>query len=184
MMRVCALLFALSTAPAFADKYQGAPPVFDQKLIGECLISGFYTGFGSPPPEHLVPDRTACLKALLPCHDRYDLPLDPELDLGALPHSREHQVRHCLFQHLEEAEWLGFQGVEAEYSSRAPTDRRVVIRSWLRQTRRAHEDCGARFDADDTNRVACQLAGVIEYVADRDAVDGLKARIQAWEESQ
>lgn len=174
-----------TTSPAFADRYSYEEAAFENELIGQCILTGMYKSFGGKADISAIqPPEEDCKRAMLPCHHRHDLLLDPELDLSTLSNDAQHQLRHCLYQHIEEAEYLAFQQVSRRLAQPSEFKPRTIIRSWLKTTRERYKTCALRHTENDTNEVACTLNAVIEYAADVDTVIALRQRLEILESAQ
>lgn len=186
MRLAIAILVACFTSPASADRYDGPAPVLDTRLLSECLGYDFLTSWQIQleiPPE-LTPEPQACKEAKQPCHMRYDLPLGGGFDLSTLAESKKHQVRHCLFQHLELAEWLAFENNLKNTEILDAVTLRQEVRSWLRYVRKSNAVCATKFAERDVNRVACQFDAALRFVPNPEDVKVFQERLKAWEDRE
>lgn len=175
-----ASILGLFVAPALADRYSGPAPSFDTRLIAECLFDSFVDKM----PLAELPNGEACLAAIYPCHASFDLPPGPDMSFDGLTADTRHQLEHCLFDHLEEAEWIAFRNVTSPSASALEFDHRVVTRFWMRQLRNTHENCARRFPDATAERVSCNLEGTIEHVADPEVVIELRETLEKEEDSK
>ncbi len=187
MTRAALLLCIMVAAahPAMADRYSYKTPAFEGKLIARCIFTGMYKSFGGKADISAIeaPEED-CQRAMLPCHHRHEIPLDPELDVSTLPRDTQHQLSHCFYQHVEEAEYLAFQQVTRRLSEGSEFKPRTTIRSWLRTTRERYKNCALRHQDSDINEVACTLEAVIEFAADVDTVKELRQQLDVLREAK